>query len=114
MPVPPEAGVTPVPPEAGVTPVPPLTIPGLNVLNPRFWLNVETKLLNPVPKLVLNALGAWPKPMNPRSVPVANPLLKPLLKLLPLNSDPNGLVNPLIGRVKFDWPVIPKNEPSGL
>src|SRR5262249_52759545 len=68
----------------------------------------------PVPKLVLNALGAWPKPMNPMFVPVANPLLKPLLKLLPLNCDPNGLVKPLVGRVRVDWAGIWKNEPSGV
>src|SRR3954466_4652019 len=61
-----------------------------------------TKLLKPVPKLVLKLAGAWPNPMNPVAGAVAKPLLKPPAKLLPVKLEPNRLVNPPVGRGAFD------------
>jgi len=94
--------------------LPGMSEPEFNVENPRFWLKDDTALLNPVPKVVLNVVGAMPKPMNPGVVPVANPLLKPLKNVLPVNAVPKGLVKPLVGTVRLGWPVIRKNWLSGV
>ena len=96
-------------------PVPVLVpVTGFDKANPRFWLKLETKPLNPVPKFVLNPVGAIPNPMNPGVVPVANPPLNPLKNELPVNGDPKRLVKPLVGKTRFDGLVIPKNELSGV
>jgi hypothetical protein len=63
-----------------------------NVLvKPRPCETEEAILLKPVPKLVLKTDGAEPNPTNPDVPSVENPLLKPLLKLLPINCELNGL-----------------------
>ena len=76
--VPPEPVAAPVPvvtPTVPTTPVPvpvPTVIGG--VMNPRAGFAVDTKLLKPVPRLVLSVVGAMPKPANPEPKPPRNPL----------------------------------------
>ena len=59
-------------------------------------------MLKPVSKMVLNCGGVSAETRKPTASAVRmNPLLKPLLKSLLLNGDPNGLVNPLVGKDRF-------------
>lgn len=66
--------VTPTVPTTPV-PAPVLTVIG-GVKNPREGFAVDTKLLKPVPKLVLSADGAMPKPVDPEPKPPRNPFWK--------------------------------------
>jgi hypothetical protein len=54
----------------------PVPVPTVNggVMNPIPEFVVETKLVKPVPKLVLSVVGAVPKPVKPEPKPPRNPL----------------------------------------
>jgi signal-induced proliferation-associated 1 like protein 3 len=95
--------VTPTVPTVPV-PVPVLTVIG-GVKNPSAGFAVDTKLLKPVPRLVLRVVGATPKPMNPEPKPPRNPLWN----ALPVN---DGLNTPGVvaaGKVKFKLGTVPTN-----
>src|SRR5947208_8542954 len=90
-------------------PVPkPVPVVKVGWVNPNNWFVLVTKLLNPVPKPVLNPVGAVPKPGKPVPV-VAKPLLKPLLNVPPVNCEPKTRGNVALGWKKpfGNWKLPP-------
>lgn len=104
VPVPaPEPVVTPTVPTTPV-PAPVLTVIG-GVMNPKVGLAVDTKLLKPVPRLVLSVVGATPKPTDPEP----KPFRKPLWNVLPVKLE---LKTPAAGvdfKVKVGVGNVPTN-----
>ena len=87
--------VTPVVPTTPV-PLPELTVTG-GVKNPRAGFVVVTKLLKPLPKLVLSVVGATPNP----AVPEPKPLRKPFSKVLLMNARPSVPAVVVVGKLKL-------------
>jgi hypothetical protein len=98
----------------GQTTVPvPIVIPVGNAgggVTPKLWFTSFMKVLNPVPKLVLNAFGAVPKPMKP----LPNPLLNPELKVAPASVGPKMFGKLLVGRSVLGVGLIPKKLLRGV
>ena len=65
--------VTPTVPTTPVLPAPVSTL-NVGVTNPRIGFAVDTKLLKPVPRLLLTVVGATPKAGNPEPKPPRKPL----------------------------------------
>jgi len=74
-------------------------------MNPKPGFAVDTKLLKPVPRLVLNVVGAMPKPVNPDPKPPRNPFWNEL----PAKVGVKAIETGVFGKLNVGLGIVPTN-----